>query len=204
MQLQRTCSHAYDEHRIVDIVKRYTDYQIQAAMKDNVKASLKETVGGYSIYDLVEKQNEVTNRVATAVLDRMSDYPVTISQTTITNWDWSEDFDRQIKETANRAQEVKKAEQDLKLAETNAQKQVKVAEANLQAEKLNAEAERVKADATAYANAKMAQNLNVELKLKELEIEKLRVEKWDGHYVPTNNYGPIPVQSGSIQGESKR
>ena len=71
-------------------------------------------------------------------------------------------------------------------------------------EKLNAEAERVKADATAYANAKMAQNLNVELKLKELEIEKLRVEKWDGHYVPTNNYGPIPVQSGSIQGESKR
>ena len=196
--------YAYDEHRIVDIVKRYTDYQIQAAMKDNVKASLKGTVGGYSIYDLVEKQNEVTNRVATAVLDRMSDYPVTISQTTITNWDWSEDFDRQIKETANRAQEVKKAEQDLKLAETNAQKQVKVAEANLQAEKLNAEAERVKADATAYANAKMAQNLNVELKLKELEIEKLRVEKWDGHYVPTNNYGPIPVQSGSIQGESKR
>lgn len=193
--------YAYDENRIVDIVKRYTDTQIQSAMKDNVKASLKETVGGYSIYDLVEKQNEVTTKVAAAVLDRMTDYPITISQTTITNWDWSDDFDRQIKETANRAQEVKKAEQDLKLAETNAQKQVKVAEANLQAEKLNAEAERVKADATAYANAKMAQNLNVEIKLKELENERLRIEKWDGHYVPTNNYGPIPVQSGSIQGE---
>lgn len=192
--------YAYDENRIVDIVKRYTDTQIQSAMKDNVKASLKETVGGYSIYDLVEKQNEVTTKVAAAVLDRMTDYPITISQTTITNWDWSDDFDRQIKETANRAQEVKKAEQDLKLAETNAQKQVKVAEANLQAEKLNAEAERVKADATAYANAKMAQNLNVEIKLKELENERLRIEKWDGHYVPTNNYGPIPVQSGSIQG----
>lgn len=192
--------YAYDENRIVDIVKRYTDGQIQSAMKDNVKASLKETVGGYSIYDLVEKQNEVTTKVAAAVLERMTDYPITISQTTITNWDWSDDFDRQIKETANRAQEVKKAEQDLKLAETNAQKQVKVAEANLQAEKLNAEAERVKADATAYANAKMAQNLNVEIKLKELENERLRIQKWDGHYVPTNNYGPIPVQSGSIQG----
>ena len=24
-------------------------------------------------------------------------------------------------------------------------------------------------------------------------------EKWDGAYVPTNNYGPIPVQTGSIK-----
>ena len=59
----------------------------------------------------------------------MADYPIDISQTTITNWDWSDDFDKQIKETANRAQEVKKAEQDLKLAEQQAQKQVKEASA---------------------------------------------------------------------------
>ncbi len=39
---------------------------IQSAMRDNVKASLKETVGHYSIYDLVEKQNEVMGQVAEA------------------------------------------------------------------------------------------------------------------------------------------
>ena len=193
--------YVYDENRIMDIVTRYlNDSVIQSAMRDNVKASLKETVGQYSIYDLVEKQNEVTGRVAEAMLTRMADYPIDISQTTITNWDWSDDFDKQIKETANRAQEVKKAEQDLKLAEQNAQKQVKEAEAKkaaieqeaeaalIKAQK-EAEAKKVEADALAYYNAKVAQNYQVEIKLKELEIELERAKKWDGRQVPI--YVPI-------------
>ena len=178
--------YVYDERRIMDIVTRYlNDSVIQSAMRDNVKASLKETVGQYSIYDLVEKQNEVTGRVAEAMLTRMADYPIDISQTTITNWDWSDDFDKQIKETANRAQEVKKAEQDLKLAEQQAQKQVK-----------EAEAKKVEADALAYYNAKVAQNYQVEIKLKELEIELERAKKWDGRQVP--EYVPLTAAGGII------
>lgn len=198
----------YDEKRIMDIVTRYqNDQVIQGAMRDNVKASLKETVGQYSIYDLVEKQNEVTSKVAQAMLTRMADYPIDISQTTITNWDWSDDFDKQIKETANRAQEVKKAEQDLKLAEQNAQKQVKEAEAKkaaieqeaeaalIKAQK-EAEAKKVEADALAYYNAKVAQNYQVEIKLKELEIELERAKKWDGRQVP--EYVPLTAAGGII------
>lgn len=198
----------YDEKRIMDIVTRYqNDSIIQGAMRDNVKASLKETVGQYSIYDLVEKQNEVTSRVAEAVLTRMSDYPIDISQTTITNWDWSDDFDSQIKETANRAQEVKKAEQDLKLAEQTAQKQVKEAEAKkaaieqeaeaalIKAQK-EAEAKKVEADALAYYNAKVAQNYQVEIKLKELEIELEKAKRWDGRQVP--EYVPLTAAGGIV------
>lgn len=198
----------YDEKRIMDIVTRYqNDAVIQSAMRDNVKASLKETVGQYSIYDLVEKQNEVTSRVADAMLTRMADYPIDISQTTITNWDWSDDFDKQIKETANRAQEVKKAEQDLKLAEQNAQKQVKEAEAKkaaieqeaeaalIKAQK-EAEAKKVEADALAYYNAKVAQNYQVEIKLKELEIELEKAKKWDGRQVP--EYVPLTAAGGIV------
>ena len=198
----------YDEKRIMDIVTRYqNDYVIQSAMRDNVKASLKETVGQYSIYDLVEKQNEVTTRVAEAMLARMADYPIAISQTTITNWDWSDDFDKQIKETANRAQEVKKAEQDLKLAEQQAQKQVKEAEAKkaaieqeaeaalIKAQK-EAEAKKVEADALAYYNAKVAQNYQVEIRLKELEIELERAKRWDGRQVP--EYVPLTAAGGVV------
>jgi len=198
----------YDEKRIMDIVTRYqNDQVIQGAMRDNVKASLKETVGQYSIYDLVEKQNEVTSKVAQAMLTRMADYPIDISQTTITNWDWSDDFDRQIKETANRTQEVKKAEQDLKLAEQNAQKQVKEAEAKkaaieqeaeaalIKAQK-EAEAKKVEADALAYYNSKVAQNYQVEIKLKELEIELEKAKKWDGRQVP--EYVPLTAAGGIV------
>jgi len=120
----------YDENRIMDIVTRYyNDNIIQSAMKDNVKASLKETTGKYSIYELVEQQNKITNEVADAMLARMADYPIAISQTTITNWDWSDDFDRQIKETANRTQQVRQAEQEANIAAAQAQKLVKEAEA---------------------------------------------------------------------------
>lgn len=198
----------YDEKRIMDIVTRYqNDAVIQGAMRDNVKASLKETVGQYSIYDLVEKQNEVTSKVAEAMLTRMADYPIDISQTTITNWDWSDDFDKQIKETANRAQEVKKAEQDLKLAEQQAQKQVKEAEAKkaaieqeaeaalIKAQK-EAEAKKAEADALAYYNAKVAQNYQVEIKLKELEIELERAKRWDGRQVP--EYIPLTAAGGIV------
>lgn len=198
----------YDEKRIMDIVTRYqNDAIIQGAMRDNVKASLKETVGQYSIYDLVEKQNEVTSKVAEAMLTRMADYPIDISQTTITNWDWSDDFDKQIKETANRAQEVKKAEQDLKLAEQQAQKQVKEAEAKkaaieqeaeaalIKAQK-EAEAKKAEADALAYYNAKVAQNYQVEIKLKELEIELEKAKRWDGRQVP--EYVPLTAAGGIV------
>ena len=190
----------YDTSRIMDIVKVYRDDRvITDAMRDNVKASVKETTGHYSIYELVEQQNKITGEVAKAVLERMASYPIQISQTTITNWDWSEDFDKQIKETANRTQQVRQAEQEANIAEAKAQVKVREANANLEAEKLNAEAVRVKAQAEADAkklegegiasyNRSIAQNQALEIRLKELEIELEKAKRWDGRQVPEAAY----------------
>lgn len=184
--------YVYDETRIKDIVTLYAkDSIIENAMKDNVKASLKETTGKYSIYDLVAHQNEITNEVANAMLTRMSNYPIAINQTTITNWDWSEDFDRQIKETANRTQQVKQAEQEANIAAAQAQKLVKEAEAKKQAAELDAQAEiarangkaeakKIKADAQAYENQKIAQNLEVMKAQWDYEVSMLRASKFNG------------------------
>ena len=182
----------YDTSRIMDIVKTYRDDGIiENAMRDNVKASVKETTGKYSIYDLVTEQNAITKLVSDAMLERMSAYPIQISQTTITNWDWSEDFDRQIKETANRTQMVKQAEQEANIAEAKAQVQVREAQAKLDAEKLNAqaqiekargesEAKKLAADAQAYENQKIAQNLSVMKAQWDYEVAKIRAEKFNG------------------------
>ena len=184
--------YVYDETRIKDIVTLYAkDSIIENAMKDNVKASLKETTGKYSIYDLVAHQNEITAEVANAMLTRMSNYPIAINQTTITNWDWSDDFDRQIKETANRTQQVKQAEQEANIAAAQAQKLVKEAEAKKQAAELDAQAEiaranglaeskKIKADAQAYENQKIAQNLDVMKAQWDYEISKIRASKFNG------------------------
>ena len=186
--------YSFDEMKIMDIATRYGDSVVESAMKSNIIASVKETVGTYSIYELVEKQPEVTNKVANAVLARMTDYPIKISQTTITNWDWSDDFDKQIKATALRTQQVKQAEQEANIAAAQAQKMVKEAEAKKQAAELDAqatvakaqgeaEAKKIKADAQAYENQKIAQNLSVMQAQWKYEIELERAKKWNGREV---------------------
>ncbi len=201
----------YDETRLLDAVKNYTDLSLTESIRAAALSSTKEVIGTFTIYELVEKQNDVQNRVVSSVNQKIEKYPIILTQVTIGNWDWPDSFDQQIAETMKRAQQVKQAEQELLITEQNAQKQIKEAEARKKAVEIEAEANlitaqkkaeatKVEADAIAYKNAKIAQNISVEIKMKELEIEAARIEKWDGKYVPTNNYGPIPVETGSIQG----
>ena len=202
-----TVKYAYDETRIMDIAMRYGDSVVESAMKSNIIASVKEVVGQYSIYELVEKQPEVTGKVAQAILARMADYPITISQTTITNWDWSDDFDKQIKETANRTQQVKQAEQEANIAAANAQKLVKEAEAKKQAIQLEAEAQLIKAqneaeakkaeaDGIAYYNQKVAQNMAVQQAQWKHDEAMAYNEKWNGILVP--QYVPLTAAGGIV------
>ncbi|MBR4599071.1 MAG: prohibitin family protein [Treponema sp.] len=203
---QVTVFYRYDGAKIMDAVKKYSESILENAITRSLVASVKESVGKYSIYELVENQDKITSDVNVALNAKLAEYPIEVTQLTISNWDWSEDFDKNIKETMNRTQQVRQAEQDLKLAETNAQKQVAEAEAQKKAAEQTAEGElikaqkaaeakRVEADALAYYNAKVAQNYQVEIKLKELEIELEKAKKWDGRQVP--EYVPLTA-SGAI------
>lgn len=203
---QVTVFYRYDAARIMDAVKKYSEAVLENAITRSLVASVKESVGKYSIYSLVEDQDQITVDVTNSLKEKLSEYPIEVTQLTISNWDWSDDFDKNIKETMNRTQQVRQAEQDLKLAETNAQKQVAEAEAAKKAAEQTAEGElikaqkaaeakRVEADALAYYNAKVAQNYQVEIRLKELEIELEKAKKWDGRQVP--EYVPLTA-SGAI------
>ncbi len=204
---QVTVFYRYDGAKIMDAVKKYSESILENAITRSLVASVKESVGKYSIYELVENQDKITGDVTTALNAKLAEYPIEVTQLTISNWDWSEDFDKNIKETMNRTQQVRQAEQDLKLAETNAQKQVAEAEAQKKAAEQTAEGElikaqkaaeakRVEADALAYYNAKVAQNYQVEIKLKELEIELEKAKKWDGRQVP--EYVPLTAAGGIV------
>lgn len=129
----------YDETRILDIVNGYQDSTIKNLVKDNTLGAIKEVIGKYSIYDIVEKQEEVTEKVRTSLIERLANYPVAISSLTINNWDWSAEFDAQIANTMKMAQQVKVAQQELEVTKQQAQKQV--AEANAAKEKAEIEAQ---------------------------------------------------------------
>jgi regulator of protease activity HflC (stomatin/prohibitin superfamily) len=202
----------YAEDRIPEIAKSYTEDRLKTIIKSTGEAAVKNAIGQYTIFDLAISQTEITEKIKTSIISSLGQYPITLTDVKLTNYDWSDEFDRQIAETMNRAQQVRQKEQELETAKLESQKQVAVAQAERDATIAKAEGEKQRVALEAEAkvlegegirkyNEAIAQNLNIEISLRELEIEKIRVERWDGKYVPNNMYGPIPVNTqGGIQG----
>ena len=199
--------YVFIENRIKEIAMKYGDSAITSAMETKIKASVKAIAAQYTIYEAVEKQAQISQEIGKQVMATMSAYPIEITSVDVVNLNWTPEFDKQIKDTANRTQQVKIAEQEANIAAANAQKQVKEAEARAQAAKLDAdaqvakargeaEAKKIEADATAYTNQKIAQNQTVETAKWKHEEEMKRLEKWNGEYVP--NYIPITAAGGIV------
>lgn len=226
----------YNENKIIEIAKNYSEKKLENIVETISEASAKNIVGMYDIFSLAEKQEilsrEIKSRMEEIIME--NSYPLNIIDVQATNFDWSDEFDRQIALTMNRAQEVKQSQQELERAKIDSQRQVAEAEAEKQAaiakaegQKLSAiakaEGERESAIAKAEGDLKVAElkaqakvvegesiktyneslkaNLEVELALRQLEIDKIQATNWDGKYVPNNMYGPIPVDTiGGIKG----
>ena len=206
----------YDESRIIEIVKNYKDLRIITnALGDFVKASLKEVTGKYSASEIITNQDTVSKNVADVLILKMKNagYPITINRDDlqITNWDWSDEFDRDVQETANKNQQIEASEAEARIVEAEAQKQVKEAEAKAQRDvteaqarkqvaELEAEAAKIKAqgeaearkvaaDALAYENKKKAENISTQRESWEHDEMMAKYERWDGREVP--NYIPL-------------
>jgi len=202
--------YAYKEN---DLVKMYSNYgaeKIKEILNSIVMESFKAVIGEYDIFSLPTNQDEIAKKVNDAVNMKIAPYPIRLTELKITNYDWSDEFDAQIATTMKRAQEVKQAQQELLITEQTAQKKVKEAIAEKEATVTRAEGEKASALLLAQAkelegqgikkyNEAIKSNLDVQIQLLKLEIEKIKAEHWDGKYVPTNNYGPIPFQTGSLQ-----
>lgn len=204
-----TVFYQYDEKQLVSLWRDYGLKNIESLVQSSVKESFKEQIGGYTIFDIAQKQEELREKVVDGVRKKLAAYPITITELRIQNYDWSDEFDKQIEETMSRAQKVRQAEQDLLIAQQQAQKQVKEAEAAKQATvtkaegardaaKLEAEAKALEGEGIKKYNDSIAANLEVQLRLTQLEIERIKAERWNGQFVSVNNYGPIPVATGGL------
>ena len=198
--------------RLVEMRTKYGEDKIKALVQSAVKESFKDVIGEYSVFDIAQNQERIRASVRENLVAKMKDYPVELTDLRIQNYDWADAFDQQIAETMKKAQQVKQAEQDLLITTQTSQKQVKEAESAKQALITTAEGEKeaaaLRADAKALEgegikkyNMSVQANMDLELKIRQLEIEKLRVEKWNGAYVSENNYGPIPISNSSLLGK---
>jgi len=206
-----TVYYRYREDRLLDMVKNYGEERIASIVKASIRESVKTIIGGYTIFEIATNQEKIKSQITELIKAGLSEFPVEIADVRITNFDWSDEFDKQIQETMAKAQQVKQKEQELLITELEAQKRVKEADASRQAlvsqaqgEKeaasLRAEAKALEGEGIRKYNEAIERNRTLEVELRKLEIEMKRVEKWDGQYVPNNNYLPIPFNYGGIQG----
>lgn len=182
----------YSPEKIYEVTLKYSNKDIiYERISTPLKEILKDEVSKRSVTELIANLTTVSSAATSRLKDRLKDMPIEIEGMSVVNINWSDDYDKQIKETANRRQQVQIAEQDLAIAKTNAQTQVAEAQAKLEAEKLNAEAavakaegesqaRKLAADATEYENRKIAQNLQVmQAQWKHAE-EMERLARWNG------------------------
>lgn len=198
----------YNIDELYEVATKYkTKEALYQPISTSLKGIIKDLVGKLSINDIISNQGNLTKQIKERLEAETEYLPVSIDKFTITNFDWSDEYDRQIEETAKLAQQVEQMKQEALIVEAEAQKQVKQASAKLEAEKLNAEAVKVKAQAEADAkrlegegiaayNKLIAKNQELEIRLKELEIEKIKAERWDGREVA--NYIPLTAAGGIV------
>lgn len=205
--LDASVNYKYIESELLNIAKTYSEEKIEQLITNAFMSSIKITVGKYTIYDIVKSTDNIRNEVMANTIKELetTKIPVDISQMVINNWDWPDAFDKQIEITMRKNQEVEQAKQDLAKEEQNAMKLSKVAKAQKEAAMIDAErmaitanakakADTIEANAIAYKNTQLAKNLSIEVKMRELEIAKIRAEKWDGTEVPQNVWSnPLDV-----------
>ena len=194
--------YVFNEDEAENFVRNYTRSSMESFFKSNMKTSLKIVIGKYSIYDLTKETDKIAEEVKKLMEKKCAKFPITIQDVNISNWDWTGDFDNQIKETMIKTQKEKTAKADVEIERAVNEKKVVAAQAQLQADsatyrnalnkaeneleiaKKNAEALIVAAEAEAKAitakNKAIAANYAIQQSAWKHEETMARLEKWNG------------------------
>lgn len=151
------------------------------AVHDIVKA----VAARYEATDLIQKRDQVSQEVRESLLTRFKNIGVNVSAVNIVNFQFSKQFNDAIEAKITAQQNALRVENEIVQTKWEAQKRVVESEASLRVAENNAK-----------ANELMGKSLEASPAL----IEKLKVERWDGHY-PTYMMGSaLPmIQLGSAK-----
>lgn len=133
-------------------INQYKTRLIEPRMAEVVQAS----TASYTIEELVSKRQELSHKIHSTLKEDLKEFGVQVIKISITNHDFSDEYEKAI--------EAKKAaEQEAQKVEIENNQKIKTAEANLKVKELEAR-----------ANTMLTQSLTREV------LQKQWIEKWDG------------------------
>lgn len=139
-----------------------------------VQEAVKATTAKYTAEELISKRAEVRDMISAALKERMTRHGIAIDEFSIVNFQFSPSFNQAIEAKTTAEQLKLKAERDLQRIEVEARQ--KVTSAKAEAESLSLQRQQVTPEM---------------IKLREVENQRIALEKWDGH-LPNVTGGAIP------------
>lgn len=151
---------------VADPEKLYTSFKNRhenAFIRPRVREVVQASISKYTIEEFISKRSEISRVILESLVEDFKKYGLTVSNISIINHDFSNEYEAAIerKKVAEQAVETAKAEQE-KLA-VEALNRVKIAEYELQEKELQAKANQVEAAS-----------------LSPVLLEKMKIEKWNG------------------------
>lgn len=178
---QITTNYHISADNVVDVYQRlglgFSDSVIQPAEQEVVKA----VTAKFTAEELVTKRPQVAELVEQELRDKLAPRGIIVESTSITDFDFSDSFNKAIEEKVTAVQQKLKAQNDLERIRVEAEQAV-----------ATAEGAKAAAIAKAEGEAEAARIINDQLKNAPQYVSYLIATRWDGK-LPMYTGGPIPL-----------
>lgn len=139
-----------------------------------VQESFKATSARYTAEELISKREALKNEVRHFLRDRLAPFGINVVELSITDFEFSQEFNRAIESKQTAEQLALKAKRDLDRIKVEAQQ--KIAAAQAEAESLRIQKQVISPDL---------------IKLRQIEAQMKAIDKWDGK-LPNVTGGAVP------------
>lgn len=139
-----------------------------------VKESFKAAAARYTAEELISKRETLKTEVRDYLRDRLQVYGITVVELSITDFEFSQEFNRAIESKQTAEQNALRAKRDLDRIRVEAQQ--KIASAQAEAESLRLQRQVISPEL---------------IKLRQIEAQMKAIDKWDGK-LPNVTGGTVP------------
>ena len=174
---QVTLAYYQDPCCVTDIWAKLNDDAVDRVVKPAILEAIKAQTAQYDAEQLIAQRATVRNGIEQYVRDRLSAHHIDVDAVSITDFNFSEEYNRAIEAKVTAQQNALKAENDLT--------------------RIKIEAEQKVAQAQAEAKALEVQKQQITPELLQLRTIEMMQQHWDGHlpevYMGSGQGGALPM-----------
>ncbi|MFH2068193.1 MAG: prohibitin family protein [Candidatus Omnitrophota bacterium] len=170
-----TLNYALDRTKVAGIYQELRDDYLDRVVFPAIHESVKAATADFEAEELITKRPIVKEQIEKSLGERIAEYGIVMQTLSITEFQFSPEFSSAIEEKVIASQKALKAERDLERIKIEAAQTIESAKAEAESLRLQ------------------RQNVTAELlRLREIEVQRAALEKWDG-VLPQTITGNVPL-----------